>query len=174
MGWKPRIVVAAIIQRDDKFLVVEEIVDNLVVINQPSGHLEANESLIEAVCRETLEETGYLFDPTHLTGIIQLSNPDKRRNFIRFCFTGKLLQKCTNYQLDPDIITTHWMTYEQISAAEKTTWRGPLVMESLDKYLSGVHYPIDLLSNLDLHTCNNQNPQPNALLSGFPEESTLL
>jgi len=152
MGWKPRIVVAALIEREGKFLVVEEIVDNLRVINQPSGHLEENETLTEAVRRETLEETGYIFEPTHLVGIIHLTNPDSRRNFIRFCFTGELLQKSTNNELDPDIITTHWMTYEEILRAEKTTWRGPLVMESLDKYLSGQRYPLDLLSNLDLFT----------------------
>ncbi|MCK5725440.1 MAG: NUDIX hydrolase [Thiotrichaceae bacterium] len=158
MRWKPRTVVAAIIERDNKFLVVEEVVDGLTVINQPSGHLEANETLIEAVRRETLEETGYSFEPTHLVGVIHLTNPDDpQRNFIRYCYTGKLLQKHANYSLDPDIITTHWMTYEQILSAEKTSWRSSLVMESLDKYLAGNRYPLDLISDINLgnvSTCN--------------------
>ncbi|MEE9351952.1 MAG: NUDIX hydrolase [Thiotrichaceae bacterium] len=152
MVWKPRVVVAAVIEKEGKFLVVEENVDNQKVINQPSGHLEPNESIIDAVRRETLEETGWNFEPTHLVGILHLLNPNTNRIFIRFTFTGKLLEQVPNYQIDPDIIAPRWMTYDEIKSQEKLSWRSPLVMRSLDEYRAGHRFSMDLIHTLQVDT----------------------
>ena len=150
MVWSPRVVVAAVIEKEDKYLVVEENIDGRTVISQPAGHLEPNESIINAVKRETLEETGWRFEPTHLVGVMHLLNPNTKRIFMRFTFTGNLLEKVPDYQLDPDIITTHWMTYDEIQSHYKTPWRGPLVMRSLDEYRAGKRYPMDLIHTLQV------------------------
>ena len=155
MRWKPRVVVAAVVEEKGKFLMVEECVDNQNVINQPSGHLEPNETMIEAVRRETLEETGWHFEPTDIIGILHLLNPNTNRIFIRFTFTGKLLNKEPNYTIDPDIIAPRWMTYDEIKSQEKLAWRSPLVMRSLDEYRAGKRYPLDIVHTLqaDSPTC---------------------
>jgi len=149
MTWKPRVVVAAVVEKNGKYLVVEENVDNTRVINQPAGHLEPNETIIDAVRRETLEETGWKFEPTHLVGIMHLLNENTNRIFIRFTFTGKLIEHLPNYEIDPDITAVHWMTYEQIKAQQKMFWRSPLVMRSLDAYRAGIRLPMDILHTMD-------------------------
>ncbi|CAA6807051.1 MAG: Nudix-like NDP and NTP phosphohydrolase YmfB [uncultured Thiotrichaceae bacterium] len=149
MTWKPRVVVAAVIEKNGKYLVVEENVDNTRVINQPAGHLEPNETIIEAVKRETLEETGWKFEPTHLVGIMHLLNENTNRIFIRFTFTGKLIEHIPDYQIDPDINAVHWMTYEQIKAQQNMFWRSPLVMRSLDAHRAGIRHPMDILHTMD-------------------------
>ncbi len=161
MVWKPRVVVAAVLEKQGKYLVVEEEVDNKNVINQPAGHLEANESILEAVRREVLEETAWRFEPTHLVGILHLLNPDTKRIFIRFTFTGKLLEFLPDYQIDPDIIRTHWMSYEEIKSQEKLFWRSPLVMRSLDEYRAGTRYPLDILHTLQVEpeSCLTSSPK---------------
>ena len=152
MVWSPRVVVAAVIEKEGKYLVVEENIDGKKVISQPAGHLEPNESIIDAVKRETLEETGWKFEPTDLVGVMHLLNPNTKRIFIRFTFTGNLLKKVPGYQLDPDIIATQWMTYDEIKSHYKTPWRGPLVMQSLDEYRAGKRYPMDLVNTLYVDT----------------------
>ena len=152
MVWSPRVVVAAVIEKEGKYLVVEENIDGKKVISQPAGHLEPNESIIDAVKRETLEETGWKFEPTDLIGVMHLLNPNTKRIFIRFTFTGNLLEKVPGYQLDPDITATQWMTYDEIKSHYKTPWRGPLVMQSLDEYRAGKRYPMDLVNTLHVDT----------------------
>ena len=89
MTWKPHTTVAAIIERDNKFLMVEEKVQGMIVYNQPAGHLEPNESLYDAVIRETREETAWGFTPEALIGIYLWEQPDRNRSFMRFAFCGK-------------------------------------------------------------------------------------
>lgn len=150
MTWKPRVVVAAVIEKNGKYLVVEEKVDGKRVINQPAGHLEPNETIVDAVRRETLEETGWIFEPTHIVGIMHLLNPNTNRIFIRFTFAGKIIDQVPNYQLDSDIIAARWMTYDEIKSQEKLYWRSPLVMRSLDEYRAGTRYPLDLVHTLQV------------------------
>jgi 8-oxo-dGTP pyrophosphatase MutT (NUDIX family) len=158
MRWKPRVVVASVLERDGKFLVVEEEVDGHRAINQPAGHLEPNETLLEAVCRETLEETGWKFKPEALIGIMHLLNPDTNRIFVRFTFTGKLLEEIPGYEIDPDIKAVHWMTYDEIKSQNKLAWRSPLVMRSLDAYRDGIRHPLDLLHTLSAESCLEEVP----------------
>jgi ADP-ribose pyrophosphatase YjhB (NUDIX family) len=164
MVWKPRVVVAAVLERDGKYLVVEEKVDNENVINQPAGHLEANETIIDAVKRETLEETGWKFEPTHIVGIMHLLNEDTKRIFIRFTFTGNLIEKVPGYKLDPDILGTKWMSYNEIKSQHKNAWRSPLVMRSLDEYRAGKRYPMDIIHTLhvDDQPCLTESKQQTA------------
>lgn len=162
--WKPRVVVACVVERKGKFLIVEETVDDQTVFNQPSGHLEANETLVEAIKRETLEETGWIFEPTAILSITHLLNPDTNRIFIRFSFTGRLVKCIPNATIDPDISQIHWMSYEEIIKRNPNMWRTPLVIESLEAYRSGVRYPLDLVNTLQVETC-----QQNALLLDYLE-----
>lgn len=175
MVWSPRVVVAAVIEKEGKFLVVEENIDGKKVISQPAGHLEPNESIIDAVKRETLEETGWKFEPTDLIGVMHLLNPNTKRIFIRFTFTGNLLEKVPGYQLDSDIIATQWMTYDEIKSHYKTPWRGPLVMQSLDEYRAGKRYPMDLVNTLHVDTTNAQPDQSSSCLeANLPQSKAQL
>lgn len=145
MVWKPRVVVASVIEQAGRFLLVEEIINGVQVINQPAGHLEYGESLIEAVKRETLEETGYRFEPTALLGILMLNSEDPERVYLRFTFTGNLLEKVSNYQTDPDIIATHWLTLGEIQSHPRLSPRSDLVFQAINLYQSGKRLPLDSL-----------------------------
>ncbi|MFZ1388312.1 MAG: NUDIX hydrolase [Thiolinea sp.] len=145
MVWKPRVVVASVIEQEGRFLLVEEVINGVQVINQPAGHLEHGESLIEAVKRETLEETGYRFEPTALLGVLMLSSDDPERVYLRFTFTGTLLEKVADYQLDPDIIATHWLTPEEIHNHPRLSPRSDLVFQAINLYQSGQRLPLETL-----------------------------
>ena len=145
MVWKPHVVVASVIEQDGRFLFVEEFIRGQQVINQPAGHVEHGESLIDAVIRETLEETGYHFEPTAFLGALLLDHPDPQRVYLRFTFTGNLLGKEPNYTIDPDIIATHWLTPEELRHHPRLSPRSDLVFQALDLYYSGKHYPLDCL-----------------------------
>ena len=102
MSWPPHVTVAAIVHRNDRFLMVEELSDGQRVINQPAGHLEPNESLTDALIREVLEETGYIVRPTYLVGLYQFQSPSEGPLFLRLCFTAEVVSK-SDRDLDPDI-----------------------------------------------------------------------
>jgi len=148
MTWKPHATVAAVIEENGKFLLVEEHVDGKNVYNQPAGHLEANESFINAVIRETEEETATIFQPDYLIGLYRWVLTAKDRTYLRLCFGGKLTERLENQALDPDIIRTHWLTYDEI-IAKRDSLRSPLVLECIDDYRSGKHYPLELLKDLE-------------------------
>ena len=128
--------------------MVEEKVDGKIVLNQPAGHLEPDESLIDAVIRETREETAMLFEPEHLTGLYKWKLVDKNRTYLRLCFSGKVLTKLENQSLDTDIIRTRWLSYDEIIEHKKQL-RSPLVLRCIDDYLAGQRYPLELLKDLD-------------------------
>ncbi len=147
MTWKPHLTVAAIIQNDDKFLMVEECIDGSMQYNQPAGHLEPGESLMDAVIRETLEETAWQFKPESLTGIYRWNNPANQRTFLRFSFTGPCLQHDSSRTLDADINQVHWMTLSDIEARSNAL-RSPMVLQSLHDFLNGTRYPLSILQEL--------------------------
>ncbi len=158
MRWKPRVVVASIIERHGKYLMVEEQIDGIDVISQPSGHIEPNEEILHAVSRETLEETPWRFKPSALVSIAHLLNPDTNRIFIRFTFTGDLIEKVQGYEIDADIHATKWMSYEEIKVKQQPHWRNVLVMQSLDAYRAGYRYPLEIINTLQAdNTCLEQN-----------------
>lgn len=148
MTWKPHFTVAAIIEKDDKFLLVEELIDGHKVFNQPAGHLEPNESFFEAVIRETEEETANVFQPEKLIGLYRWKLESIDRTYIRLTFSGIITKTLENQALDTDIIRTVWLGYDEIIKHKKQL-RSPLVLECIDDYRQGKHYPLELLKDLD-------------------------
>ena len=110
------VTVAAIVERHGRFLIVEEETGQGVVFNQPAGHLEPDESLVEAVIRETREETGYDFHPAALLGLYRWPHPDKPLTFLRVAFLGTVVDPSAATQLDDGIIATHWLARDQLIA----------------------------------------------------------
>ena len=147
MVWKPHVTVAAVAERDGRFLVVEEDVRGKRVFNNPAGHLEPGESLLDAVRRETLEETGWDFEPDALTGIYLWHNPEVDATFLRVTFHGRCLRRHPERRLDHGIVAAHWLSREEL-ASGRYTLRTPLVLRCIDDLLAGRRYPLDVLSHL--------------------------
>ena len=144
--FKPNTTVAAVIVCNDKFLLVEEIENDKTVYNQPAGHLEANENLIDAIKRETEEETGLVLSPDYLTGIYYFHRPELRLYFLRFCFVIQVEQLLATKPQDDEIIANHWLTYDEIVAL-KSNLRSSMVLDCIDDYLLGQHIPLSTLKS---------------------------
>ena len=147
MVWKPDVTVAAVVERDGKFLFVEERAGGRVVLNQPAGHLENGETLIEAVARETLEETGWSFVPGHVVGVYLWQPEHLARTFLRIAFAGRLEGHDPARPLDHGIVRTRWLDREQLLAAQPRH-RSPLVLRCVEDYLAGARYPLELLTHV--------------------------
>lgn len=145
--WTPDITVAAVCEKQGRFLLVEETSKSTqkIVFNQPAGHLEPGETILEAVVRETLEETCCHFTPEALVGLYRLEAANGK-TYIRYTFSGSVTDVDNNYQLDPDITRTHWMTPDKIRS--NSSLRSPIVSNCINDYLSGVRYPLDILKEL--------------------------
>lgn len=145
--WKPSITVAAIIERDGHFLLVEEETSDGIRFNQPAGHLDPNESLEQAVVRETLEEAAYDFAPTALIGMYMARYLSSRTSlevtYLRFAFSGDL-GAAHDRPLDHGILRTVWMTREEMLTCE-SKHRSSLVLRCVDDYLAGKRAPLSLL-----------------------------
>ena len=149
MVWKPHVTVAAVVQRDGKFLLVEEETDVGLAFNQPAGHLEEGEALVDAVVRETLEETAYHFKPTHLLGIYHWQHPTKEdTTYLRFAFAGELRGYEAGRRLDDGIVGARWLTLDEVKATQ-ARHRSPLVLRCIEDLLAGRKYPLDLLVHYD-------------------------
>jgi 8-oxo-dGTP pyrophosphatase MutT (NUDIX family) len=145
--WKPNVVVAAIAERDGKFLLVEEEIESgQLVFNQPAGHWDPGETLVEACVRETLEETAYDFKPTALVGVFGWTPPGGDKTYLRFAFCGETGAHDSHRQLDKEIHRAVWLSVEEIRAC-RSRHRSPLLMLCIERYLSGVRYPLDLISH---------------------------
>jgi 8-oxo-dGTP pyrophosphatase MutT (NUDIX family) len=147
MVWKPDVTVAAVAERDGQFLFVEERAGGRIVVNQPAGHLEDGETFLDAVARETLEETGWQFEPTAVVGVYVWKPPHHSRTFLRVAFAGSLGAHDPARPLDRGILRTRWLTREQL-AAPSLRLRSPLVTQCLDDYLGGARFPLSLISHL--------------------------
>jgi 8-oxo-dGTP pyrophosphatase MutT (NUDIX family) len=147
MVWKPDVTVAAVAERNGQFLLVEERASGRVVLNQPAGHLEAGETFAEAVIREALEETGWVFRPESIVGVYVWQPEHVNRTFLRIAFAGSLESHDPGRPLDRGILRTKWLEREQLAAAQARL-RSPLVLRCVDDYLAGTRYPIDLISHL--------------------------
>ena len=142
--WQPSVTVAAVIERDGRFLLVEELVDGRRVLNQPAGHLDPGESLEQAVVREVMEETAHRFEPRALVGVYRWRYAPADVTFLRFCFSGTVFET-ENKALDEEIIALHWLTRVQLKE-RSAEHRSPLVQECVEDYLAGRRFPLDLLS----------------------------
>jgi 8-oxo-dGTP pyrophosphatase MutT (NUDIX family) len=143
MVWKPDVTVAAVVERDGRFLLVEERIRGQLVLNQPAGHLEDGESLLQAVVREALEETAWVFTPQALLGTYLWRSP-RGRTTLRVAFVGTVSDFDPGRALDPPIIATHWLTQDEISA-RGTSLRSPLVARCIEDYLRGLRLPLEAL-----------------------------
>ena len=153
--FKPRVTVSAVIERDGRFVFVEELVRGKMRINQPAGHLEENESLVEAVKREVHEETGCHFEPDGITGVYLWQTPVKpgkpTLTFLRVNFFGRAVDEDDEPELDDGIERVVWMNREELLAGcENGEWRlrSPLVTRCIDDYVAGHRFPLDVLGNL--------------------------
>lgn len=146
--WKPNVTVAAVVARDGRFLLVEEETSDGLRFNQPAGHLEPNESLVEATVRETFEETAHRFTPGWLVGIYQWSRPEGEVTYLRFAFGGEIGERIVGQALDAGIVRAVWLTRDEIAACQPRH-RSPLVLKCVDDYLSGRRAPLDLLQHYD-------------------------
>lgn len=139
--------VAAIVEQNSRFLVVEEIVHGKKVINQPAGHVEDGESLIEAVVRETFEETAWHFKPEAITGIYLYQHPSSDSQRLRVTFYGTCTHHEPDQTLDDGIIRTLWLSRDEM-IARREQLRSVVVLRSIDDYLQGTRYPQDLIQEL--------------------------
>ena len=146
--WKPNVTVAAVVQRDGKFLLVEEETESGLAFNQPAGHLEQGEALVDAVVREALEETAYHFKPTHLVGIYNWQHPTKDVTYLRFAFAGELRGWEAERKLDEGIVAARWLTLGEVKATQ-ARHRSPLILRCIEDLLAGKRYPLDLLVHYD-------------------------
>lgn len=142
--WKPNVTVAALMERDGRFLLVEEETAEGVRFNQPAGHLDAGESLVEACAREALEETAHAFIPTELVGIYQWPRPQGDITYLRFAFAGKVGARETARPLDAGILRAVWLTVAEIEVCADRH-RSPLVLQCVHDYLSGRRFPLDAI-----------------------------
>jgi len=143
--WRPSATVAAVIERDGRFLFVEEVQDGRRVLNQPAGHLDPDETLIAACSREVLEETAHRFEPTGLVGIYRWHYKPADVTFLRFCFSGKVFESDSSRSLDKEIVALHWLTPAELKQ-KSSMHRSPLVQQCMDDYLAGRNFPIEVLS----------------------------
>ena len=145
--WKPSVTVAAVIERGGRFLLVEEETSDGVRFNQPAGHLDPNETLEQAVARETMEESAHEFTPTELVGIYMARYLSSRTHtevtYLRFAFCGEVGADLDT-PLDTGILRVLWMSYEEL-VATRARHRSELVMQCVDDYLAGKRAPLSLI-----------------------------
>jgi 8-oxo-dGTP pyrophosphatase MutT (NUDIX family) len=147
MIWKPNVTVAAIIEQDGKFLLVEEETADGVMFNQPAGHLEDSETLLDGVVREVQEETAYRFRPTGLLGVYHWRHPKKDITYLRFAFTGEITGHDPVQKLDDGIIRACWFTLDEVRATQ-AQHRSPQVLTCIEHYLAGQRFPLSVLTHL--------------------------
>lgn len=147
MIWKPNTTVAAIVEQDGRFLLVEEETADGVRLNQPAGHLENGETLLQAVVRETCEETAHRFQPEALLGIYQWKHPAKDLTYMRFAFIGSVTGHNPQQPLDDGILRAVWLSAAEIRASA-TIHRSPQVLMCVEHYLAGQRFPLSALTCL--------------------------
>jgi 8-oxo-dGTP pyrophosphatase MutT (NUDIX family) len=146
-GWHPHVTVAAVARDHDRFLLVEEWSGGRLVWNQPAGHLERGESLLDAVRREALEETGMEFEPRALVGVYRWQDVDSGITYLRFAFAGDVTGPVADGPLDGAIERVLWRSREELSRC-RSRLRSPQVMAAVDDFLAGRCWPLDAIHDL--------------------------
>jgi len=152
LSWPPHITVACVVEKDGKFLLVEEHSGGKLVYNQPAGHLEPNETLYQAAIRETLEEAGWHVKPTHVLGINKYVAQHSGTIYYRFTYLAEALHEEANAKLDEGIERALWLDVETIRQSSDKL-RSPLVLTNIEQYLSGQRFPLDLIDDSDPLAC---------------------
>jgi 8-oxo-dGTP pyrophosphatase MutT (NUDIX family) len=145
--WQPDVTVATVVERDGRLLMVEERVGGKLVFNQPAGHLEPDESILQAAVRETLEETGWHIALTAFIGAYQWKAPETGRQYLRMAFAAEALQHDAGRALDDGIVAAHWLQPAEIEALT-AQHRSPLVARVIADYRNGFRHPLSMLQSL--------------------------
>ena len=148
MTWRPDLTVAAVVQREGRFLIVEERINGATVFNQPAGHVEDRESVVTAAIRETLEETAWHFTPRHFLGLYLWRNEDNGRSTVRIALSGEVTTREPSRRLDHGILDAHWLTRDEL-VARTAQLRSPLVLRCIDDYLAGQRHELTALHHLE-------------------------
>ncbi len=147
MSRDTHVVAAAIVERDGKFLVVEERINGELKLNQPAGHWEDGETLLDAVRRETLEESGWEVEPVALLGAYAFEPEDLPYSFLRFAFICEPRRHRPERALDTGVERAVWLTRDEL-AARSSAHRSPALLACVDDYLAGRRYPLELVRHL--------------------------
>ena len=146
--WKPSVTVAAVIEKDGRYLMIEEMTRDGLRINNPAGGLEAGESPVAGAMREALEETACEFTPEAFLGVYVARNPDSERGpgvtYMRFAFCGTAGDPVPGRTLDSPVVRTLWMTFDEIVAA-RDRLRGPLVLQCIADHRAGRRLPLEAI-----------------------------
>ena len=148
--WKPSVTVAAVIERDGRFLLVEEHTPEGLRLNNPAGHLDPGESPAQGCVRETLEETAHLLEPTALVGVYlsrfvrSSASGTEDITYVRFAFCGTVGPAIDGRTLDAGIVRTLWLTPEEVRASQERH-RSPLVLQCMEDYLRGQRFPLSMV-----------------------------
>lgn len=146
--WRPNTTVAAVIERNGLFLLVEEDTADGLRLNNPAGHLDPGESPQDACCREVLEETRHRFKPQALIGVylsrFTKTGTGEDVTYLRLAYTGELGEQVAGAQFDEGIVGTVWMSYAELQSSQ-ARHRSPLLMRCIDDYLAGKRYPLELV-----------------------------
>ena len=145
--WQPDVTVATVVVRDGRLLCVEELANGALVINQPAGHLEPDESLIAAALRETREETGWNVRITHVIGFYQWQAVETGKHYLRVAFAAEPLDEIAGAVLDDGIVRALWLSPEELQA-QAPRHRSPLVWQVVADYLGGSRHPLSLVQQL--------------------------
>lgn len=146
-SFNPHFTVAAVAERDGKFLVVHEYIGGAERINNPAGHVEEGESPAAAAVREVYEETGYRFAPEALGGVYVWRKPEDGETFVRCNFIGRCGERDSTARLDEGIIGPEWYDLEALGEHEAML-RSPLVLRSFREYVAGIRYPLEAITTL--------------------------
>jgi 8-oxo-dGTP pyrophosphatase MutT (NUDIX family) len=146
MTWRPDLTVAAVVEREGRFLLVEERVRGAAVFNQPAGHVEDRESILDAAVRETFEETAWRFEPRHLLGTYLWRNVDNGRSTLRVAIVGEVRDFDPRHVLDRDIIAAHWLTPAELVLRHL---RSPLVLRCIEDWQAGRRFSLEALQFLE-------------------------
>ena len=141
--WTPHATVATVIEQDGRFLMVEEVSSGKTVINQPAGHVEKGESILDAARRETLEETGWTAEPQNLIGLYTYTAPSNGVTYHRYCFAAQAGEEIENAVLDDGIIGPRWMTIEELRNSPNL--RSDMVLTCVEDYLAGRQFPLEII-----------------------------
>lgn len=146
-SWQPHIVVAAVVEREGRYLMVEELIDGELRINQPAGHWEADETLVQGVVRETLEESAWQVQPTGFLGTYVWQPDTLPYAFVRFAFVAQALTHEPERQLDAGILRARWMSLDELLGCRELH-RGPAVLQSVEDHRAGRILPLDVVRHL--------------------------
>lgn len=144
MTWTPHVTVATIIERDNRYLMVYEESDGKKVYNQPAGHLDPNETLLDAAIRETLEETGWTIQLTGVVGVNLYTAPSNGITYFRTTFIGEVISHDAKRPLDTGIIEAVWLSYEEL-LERKEQLRSPMTLQIIEDYRTGRRFPLSVV-----------------------------